>query len=199
MISEKHNKNKKITNSKQVSTTEAAKLFNTSLFGELFEADKNRLYAYIYAFVSNQAIADDVFQETCLTLWKEFDQFKPGTNFSHWANKIAFNRVLTFRNKQKKYLLGFDDEFFEEFSGTVELIESKAASQEKKWRYLEQCRALLSSPLQAVYQHFYVENATAQQIADNSGRSIHAIKKSVHKLRKQLFGCIDKKIEEASS
>lgn len=181
-----------------ISTPNSTQLTSATLFSELLEADKNRLFGYIYAFVSNHAIADDVFQETCLTLWKEFERFEPGTSFSKWANTIAFNRVLSYRKKHKRDQVGFSDEFFEDFSESVEVIERNANSQEQKWHYLAQCKSLLSAPLQNVYQRFYVYNETAQQIADDSERSIHAIRKSVHKLRKSLIDCIDKKMKGAS-
>lgn len=81
-------------------------LLQTEEFGTLLNADKNRLYAYIFAFVADRTIADDVFQETCLTLWQEFEKFERGTNFSKWANVIAFNRIRHYRYAQKKYQLG---------------------------------------------------------------------------------------------
>ena len=72
-------------------------------FSQLFEADKNRLYAYIYAYVLDGSAADDIFQETSMTLWREFNKFELGTNFSKWANGIAFNRIRVFRRNNKKY------------------------------------------------------------------------------------------------
>ncbi|AWB65480.1 RNA polymerase subunit sigma [Saccharobesus litoralis] len=176
-----------------------AEIFRASQFGQLFEADKNRLYAYIYAFVSDNAVADDIFQETCLTLWQEFDKFELGTNFSKWANVIAFNRIRRYRQTNKKYQLGLSDDFLQEFSRNVAIIESQAGPQEQRWRNLEHCCSLLSAPLKQVYQFFYVENLTAQEIADNTGRSIHAIRKVVHKLRKRLFDCVEQKTQQGDS
>jgi RNA polymerase sigma-70 factor (ECF subfamily) len=160
-------------------------------FSELYEADKNRLYSYIHAFVSNSEVANDIFQETSLALWKDFHKFELGTNFSKWANGIAFLRVLTFRRKNKKYLLGLSDDFLQEFNNTLSEESKLSEPQQQKLGYLEHCRALLPTPLQGIYQSFYVYNLTAQDIADNTGRSIHAIIKSVHKLRQKIFDCVD--------
>ena len=88
--------------SKSISTAQSS-LVNASgesrstVFKQLFEPDKNRLYSYIYAFVSNHSMADDIFQETSLTLWNEFSKFEPGSNFSKWATCIAFNRIRAFK------------------------------------------------------------------------------------------------------
>ncbi|WP_448248500.1 sigma-70 family RNA polymerase sigma factor [Thalassotalea agariperforans] len=164
----------------------------------LFEKDKNRLYSYIHAFVAESAAADDIFQETCLTLWKSFEKFEQGTNFSKWANSIAFRRVLAFRRQNKKYTLGLNDDFLTEFSEYLTECDVLTAQQEQKLNYLDHCRALLSAPLQQVYLNFYVHNQTAQEVAKSSGRSIHAIRKAVHKLRQQIFDCIDEKEQEDS-
>ncbi|RDV27379.1 RNA polymerase subunit sigma [Alteromonas aestuariivivens] len=184
--------------SKQQLSSADSKPTSASLFRQLFEADKNRLYAYIYAFVSNRAIADDIFQETCLTLWKEFEKFEPGTNFSKWANVIAFNRVRHYRQVNKKYQLGLSDDFLQEFSRNIAIMESRYDSQEQKWRHLEHCKSLLSAPLRDIYQRFYAQNLTAPEIAQSTGRSIHAIRKAVHKLRKRLFDCVEQKNTGAS-
>lgn len=175
-----------------------ALLFHSSLFGQLFEADKKRLYAYIFAYMQEKPATDDIFQECCLTLWKEFEQFEPDTNFSKWANSIAFNRIQAFRRTDQRYELGRSDDFLQEFSQNLETIESLALPQEQKWLYLERCCSLLPPPLQNIYHSFYKNNQTAQEIADTSGRSIRAIRKAVHKLRKRLFDCVEEKIEEST-
>lgn len=177
----------------------AASLFHSSLFGQLFEADKKRLYAYIFAYLQEKPTTDDVFQECCLTLWQEFEKFEPGTNFSKWANSIAFNRIQAFRRTHQRYELGQSNDFIQEFSQNLVTIESLALPQEQKWLYLERCCSLLPPPLQSIYQSFYKSNQTAQEIADTSGRSIRAIRKAVHKLRKKLFDCVEEKVKEGAA
>ncbi|MGJ8693554.1 MAG: sigma-70 family RNA polymerase sigma factor [Thalassotalea sp.] len=180
----------------QLSEQESSKLFHADEFGELFDADKNRLYSYIYAYVLDPVAADDIFQETCLTLWKEFEKFEAGSSFSKWANGIAFNRIRVFRRNQGKYELGLTDDFLKEFSNNIAIIESNALAHEQKWRHLEHCYTLLSSPMKKIYQSFYTNNLMAQEIAENTGRSIYAIRKAVHKLRNKLFDCIEKNSED---
>lgn len=169
-----------------------------NLFIDLFEADKNRLYAYIYAYMLDYAATDDIFQETSMTLWRDFSQFEQGSHFSKWANGIAFNRVLTYKTKQKKYTLGLSEDFLYEFRDSLSIIEDSLIASELKWLYLEQCCDALSLPLKQVYHHFYVKNFTAKEIAEETGRSVHAIRKVVHKLRKKLFDCVQSKVKKDS-
>ena len=162
---------------------------NQELFISLFEADKNRLYSYIFAFMSNSVATDDIFQETSMVLWREFQKFQPGTSFSKWANGIAFNRIREYRRKNKKYAVGFSEEMLESLAE----VSQKDTDEELKWQNLQNCRESLPEHTQKLYEDFYIKNQKAQQIADSSGRSIFAIRKSIHKLRKKLFDCIESK------
>lgn len=157
-------------------------------FLECLEKDQRRLYAYIYAFLSDPHACDDVFQETCVTLWRDFFNFTPGTNFSKWANGIAFNRIRNYRKKHKNTVVGFSEEFLECLEAKMG---SEAEVQHQRWNTLKKCREKLSDKQKQVYQHFYVENSTAEQVATTLGRSVHAIRKSVAQIRKSLFDCVD--------
>lgn len=196
-------KNNKIlsTSSAVPVTTESCQsgLPKIKQFEQLLEVDKSRLYAYIHAFVGDPTAADDIFQETCLTLWQEFDKFELGSNFSKWAKVIAYYRIENFRRSNKPYQLGLSEDFLKEFSHNISVFESNQNNQEQKWQYFEHCRSLLSAPLKEVYQSFYLESLTAKQIAANTGRSVHAIRKVIHKIRTQLLACVNKKQQEASS
>ncbi|WP_420933485.1 sigma factor [Alteromonas sp. A081] len=81
----------------QLSEKPSSQLDNAEGFERLFDANKNRLYRYVYASVWDTSAADDIFQETSLTLWNEFSKFEPGSNFSKWATCIAFNRIRAFK------------------------------------------------------------------------------------------------------
>ncbi|WP_232222423.1 sigma-70 family RNA polymerase sigma factor [Glaciecola sp. HTCC2999] len=195
-----NNKASLTSNAKTVTTKQGKTgLPRIRQFEHLLEVDKSRLYAYIHAFVGDPSAADDIFQETCLTLWQEFDKFELGTNFSKWANVIAYYRIEHSRRINKRYQLGLSEDFIKEFSHNISVFESNHHRQEQKWQHLEHCRSLLSAPLKEVYQSFYLESLTAKQIATNTGRSVHAIRKVVHKIRTQLLACVNKKQQEASS
>jgi RNA polymerase sigma-70 factor (ECF subfamily) len=62
-----------------------------------------KIYAYILAFTHNTNDADDVMQDVSTILWKKFNKFKAGTNFTAWAVKVARYKVLQFyQNKEKE-------------------------------------------------------------------------------------------------
>ncbi|MBD1388677.1 sigma-70 family RNA polymerase sigma factor [Neiella sp. HB171785] len=165
-------------------------------FIQLFEADKRRIYAYIYAFVHDKDAADEIFQETSVLLWRDFDKFEADSNFSKWANGIVFNRVRSYRRLDKRFKLGLSDDLAEQVAATIAQSDPLGHESEKRWRALQACRALLPNTLQQLYCDFYIENASAPVVAERTGRSVFAIRKSVQKLRKKLFDCIDQKKRE---
>ena len=156
-------------------------------FIELFEADRRRLYAYIVAFMGDKAAADDVFQETSLTLWREFHRFQVGTDFSKWANGIAFNRVRSYRRSAGRMPQLLSDDLLEKLDTRHQEI---SGVMDERWRILQECVTELPAPQEKIYREFYRNNKTAKDLASSTGRSIFAIRKSIHKLRKRLFDCV---------
>jgi RNA polymerase sigma-70 factor (ECF subfamily) len=65
-------------------------------FVELITQHRGAMFGYILALVHNNADAEDLLQQTCLVLWRKFDQYDSAGNFVHWANKIAQYEVQNF-------------------------------------------------------------------------------------------------------
>ncbi len=65
-------------------------------FLALLAEHEAQIFGFIYALVCHRQDAEDLMQQTTMTMWKHFDQFEIGTNFSAWACRIAKNRALNF-------------------------------------------------------------------------------------------------------
>jgi RNA polymerase sigma-70 factor (ECF subfamily) len=65
----------------------------------LLSRHQRKIFAYLYTLVPNRADADDLLQETCLTIYEKFDEFEDGTDFVAWANRIAWWKVRQSRQK----------------------------------------------------------------------------------------------------
>ena len=67
----------------------------------LFVRHENSVRAFVRALQPSLPDADDVMQETFLTISRKAPTFEPGTNFVAWACAIARLKVLeNFRPKQ---------------------------------------------------------------------------------------------------
>ena len=138
-------------------------------FTELYTKDRRRLYAFIYTIVGDSVAADDIFQESSMVLWREFHKFQEGTNFSKWANAIAFNRIREFWRSRKKQGQLFDE-------NQTELIADRMVDMEPeldhRWEVLSGCMAKLRDVDQDLFKNFYAKQYTAAQLAEKTGRSI---------------------------
>ena len=57
--------------------------------------------------------AEDILQETSLTICEKFSDFKEGTNFYSWACQIAYWKVRAARKKYATSKVLFNDEVLE--------------------------------------------------------------------------------------
>ena len=62
-------------------------------FAEQLVRNQRRVFAYIVTLLSNRDDAEDVFQSTCLILWRKWEEFDPGRDFFTWSCGIAHNEA----------------------------------------------------------------------------------------------------------
>lgn len=63
-------------------------------FEELINAHKDEFYRYIYRNVWDTSVADDVFSEAILVVFKNQDKFRINSNFRAWVYKILTNKCF---------------------------------------------------------------------------------------------------------
>src|SRR5205807_7021283 len=62
-------------------------------FLSLFLRSEREVYRYVAALVPNVADAEDIVQETALSLWEKFDAYDPSHPFTPWACRFALNKA----------------------------------------------------------------------------------------------------------
>jgi RNA polymerase sigma factor (sigma-70 family) len=71
----------------------------------LFLTHIDLVRGFIRALVRDRHLADDVLQETFLTVARKAGDFEPGTNFPRWACAIARLKVMEAHRREKGNLL----------------------------------------------------------------------------------------------
>ncbi len=71
-------------------------------FDELVKRYKDRLHNFVYRYMNNQTLAEDVVQETMIKLYTHKHYYKPIAKFSTWIYTIAKNLALTELRKNKR-------------------------------------------------------------------------------------------------
>src|ERR1700733_14596654 len=78
---------------------------------KLFLQHQPRIFSFIVSLVPNRDDAEDLLQETGLTLHHRFHEYEAGTNFLAWACQIAYYKVLDFRKRSSRHALLYDTQF----------------------------------------------------------------------------------------
>src|ERR1700689_4181086 len=101
----------------------------TAEFVRLLAQHQRGIYALILAMVPNWADAEDIFQETTVRLWEQFDKYKTGSDFGAWARTIGKFGILSYRKKKGRERIAFSDAFIDK------VAEESFDSEIMQWRH----------------------------------------------------------------
>lgn len=156
-------------------------------FLELFLLNQNRIFRYIVSTVPPWVEAEELFQQTSLTLWQRWDEYDGTSDFSAWACGIAKNHLRNYVRKKENQQRFFGDE----------LLDQLTAVQNKQRLYLDELQNALSRCLERLpperrrLVHLcYGEKRTIQAVAEREGRTPNALYKLMRKIREVLYDCV---------
>jgi RNA polymerase sigma-70 factor, ECF subfamily len=164
-------------------------------FSELFDQHGRAIYGHILALVPDRTDADEVFQETSLTLWQKFDQYRQDTDFRAWACRIAYYKVLKLRDRQYRSPRLFSPQFLDLVSEELIVMSDVL---DARTEALKRCREKLTLHDRELLDRFHQEGATAKDVAQWVGRNVHYVYRSVRRIHDLLFDCIRAAISRES-
>jgi RNA polymerase sigma-70 factor, ECF subfamily len=164
-------------------------------FLSLFTRHSRQIYGFILTLVMRHADADEVFQNTCLVLWKKFDSYDPAGTFYGWACKIAYLEVLEIRRKQQR-LQVLSEEAIALLSEQMMQSNDNLNSRQEA---LEECLQQLRSADRELIDQRYHQKRSPKEIADFKSRSVYAIYRALARIHMILFNCVERRLarEEA--
>jgi RNA polymerase sigma-70 factor (ECF subfamily) len=160
-------------------------------FVRLFAQHEHQVYAYIVAVMGNWSDADEVMQETSVALWEMFDEFQEGTSFAGWASKIAYFRILRFREKCRRDRHEFDNAFVE---AVAEAAQQEAETFETRRKALGMCVEKLRPDDRQLLQFCYGEDGTIRRAAERLARPVKGVYKALARIRQSLYACVQRRL-----
>jgi RNA polymerase sigma-70 factor, ECF subfamily len=160
-------------------------------FVALFLAHQSRIYAFIVSLMRNRSDADDVLQETGLTLFQKFPTFQPGSDFVAWACRIAQHKVLDFGKRRGRDRLRFGSEMLEAIA--AEYIERNEQI-DLRLKALDGCMAKLPPRDRELLQRCYRSEVTIKVVAESLSRPVDTIYKGLRRIRAALHDCIQRSL-----
>ncbi|MEM9351719.1 MAG: sigma-70 family RNA polymerase sigma factor [Planctomycetota bacterium] len=159
-------------------------------FARLFARHDRWLFSYLVTLLANPAHAEEVFQEVCVVLWREYEKFELGTDFVKWVSVIAHNQVRKFRRQQHGKAFQFSAE-------AMDQIASHASQRADMFDYrrdaLQRCLTKLSTSDRELIKSCYDgEKSTFKSVAHRLGKPENTIYKALNRIRRMLYECINR-------
>jgi RNA polymerase sigma-70 factor (ECF subfamily) len=157
------------------------------------------LMAYARSLLGNYVAAEDVVQEATLVVARKFDQFEEGTSILAWCRSIVRIEVLRARQKQRRertlaerLLDDAIDAAFDEFQT------SRRYDDAESWQEaLGRCLARVSAQGRRVMKARFVDELSYQQIGEQIGMTIEAVRKTLFRNKKQVRSCVETSLRAA--
>ena len=159
-------------------------------FARLFAQHDRWLFAYLVSLLGSAAHAEEVFQEVCVVLWREYETFQLGTNFVKWVSVIAHNQVHRFRRQERRVGQQLSD-------ATVSLLAEDAVERvdllESRRDALRNCLDKLPENDRQLVRHCYGDSRTTfKTVAQDLGRPVNTVYKALNRIRRALYQCIER-------
>ena len=161
-------------------------------FIRLLTANHKRIHGFIRAVVPRWSDADDIMQETVMTMWRKFEEFESGTNFAAWGIAIARYAIQKFRSKSATRL-AFSDEALERiFSHYTVMLQDM----DERVEALEHCVTLLKERDRQLVRMRYEQGLRAGAMAERMGLSVHGVYKAMQRIHNMLLRCVRRRLAE---
>ncbi len=168
-------------------------------FARLLGGAQRGLFLYLMGLLADRTVAEDVLQETNLVLWREFEQFELGTNFTAWSCRVAFNQVRAYRTKRGRDRLVFSDAFLSAVDGELtrdadRLAERRAA--------LAECLNRLPDHHRELVRRRYLNDVGVggtDELAERLNKSPAAVLRMLSRVRRTLHECVSRALGDGDS
>ncbi len=158
-----------------------------AVFARLYAKHHKTIYSFIISLLPSASDADDVMQETILTMCHKFDEYDHGKNFAAWGVGVARNKILKFYEKGQRRKALFSEE-----SLRILLERSTPVIHhfEERFLALEVCLRKLKEPEKNLLKERFVNNEKIVAIAKQQEKSLDALYKTYSRILKKLKLCI---------
>jgi RNA polymerase sigma-70 factor (ECF subfamily) len=160
-------------------------------FIQLMTEFQPRLYGYILSLAGNPDAANDVLQEANIVLWKQFSQFKPGSNFKAWAFRIAHFQYMAYRQKRLRDKILFSDELLSQLANEAKEVDE---TYEQRAEVLEHCLELMPVRSREAIRLRYADELNVNQMAEKLNRNSNAVYQILFRARRWLIECVQRDI-----
>ncbi|WP_437222877.1 sigma-70 family RNA polymerase sigma factor [Planctomicrobium sp. SH661] len=175
-------------------STDGAELSSEARYEEfltLFSRDRERLSAYIYSLLPNQADAEDVFQRCSLLLWRKFPEYERDRSFLAWACGVGFYEVRNFLRSVQRDRLQFNSELMSQLADRRRQSLDQAA---EMMPVLRGCLEALSESHRELVRVAYEQDGTLKDFAEAQNQPLQTLYNQLGRIRRLLLNCVQRQL-----
>jgi RNA polymerase sigma-70 factor, ECF subfamily len=169
---------------------EAAKKGDIGAFQRIYDQFARKVLNFIYRMVASAEEAEDLTQETFVTVYQKLGSLKDDAKFEPWLFRIARNYVYQNYRRRAPATVSVDIQD-EEGHAATELVDERKDPQEafqagELERVVHQVISELPEKYREVFILSAIHNLSYQEVADVVGRSLPSVKTDIHRARLQV-------------
>jgi len=154
-----------------------------------------RLRAYVLTLLGDADAADEVLQQTNVTLWNKRDDFEPGTNFVAWALTVARYETLAYRKRRKLDRLEFSDALVDRLAVAAA---DRVREGDDRRSALRSCLDELPNDRRELIERYYSGLTSVEALAETLRRTESGVYQLMYRLRRALAECVQRRMEATS-
>lgn len=169
---------------------QAAQHGDKRAFAQLVEKFEQRVYNLARKMMRDPQDAEDVLQETFISVYRNLNNFHGDSSFSTWLYRIATNASLMKIRARKEPTLSLDEPIESEDNGSLprEIVDWAITPEEallngETRAQMDGAIAALPETLRAVFVLRDIEGLSVQETADVLGISVPNVKTRLHRAR----------------
>ena len=169
---------------------EQAKRGDIGAFQRIYELFVRKVLNFVYRMIGSPEEAEDLTQETFVTVYQKLGSLKDDERFEPWLFRIARNNVYQRYRRRTPSMVSIDEQD-EEGRSVAELVDERKGPQEAfQAGELERVVQGVMDDLPDKYREVFVLSAidhlSYQEIAEIVGRSLPSVKTDIHRARLQV-------------
>jgi RNA polymerase sigma-70 factor (ECF subfamily) len=150
-------------------------------FEEIYAQHRDRIFRLCLGFAKGE-VAQDLFQEILIKIWKHLDSFRGESEISTWLYRISYNCAITFSTKEKKL-----ESKQNELPESLNLIDPEYVNSELELQLHQLYHAIGELPeLDRIIATLLLENTSYRGIAEISGISENYVAVKVNRIKATL-------------
>jgi len=165
-----------------------------TLFKQVLEENKDRIYRICCAYERNAIDRDDLYQEIIINIWKNLDKFEGRSLVSTWIYRIAVNTSLMHIKKESRRNnsnTGLDENSLNIAEPPNDDMEEKIETG-KKIDMLNECINELGT-LDRLIISMVLEDLSYKEIAEVTGLTVNNTGVRINRIKKELLKLMEER------